>query len=195
MEGAFYAWSYLNKVKVFHESRVMINGATGAIGSALLQLCVDAGAAVTAVGDTKNLDRLSSLGAARLIDYLKDDFTHDTATYDYVFDAVGKSTFRRCQRILKPGGVYMSSELGPGWQNLLLPPITRLVGGKRVIFPVPEDKPGFFARMHELVRTGRFRPVIDRSLPLDSIREAYVYAASGQKTGCVILDVLDRMSA
>lgn len=80
MEGAFYAWSYLNKVKVFHESRVMISGATGAIGSALLQLCVDAGATVTAVGDTKNLDRLSSLGAARLIDYLKDDFTDDTAT-------------------------------------------------------------------------------------------------------------------
>ena len=90
---------------------------------------------------------------------------------------------------LKPGGVYMSSEVGPGWQNLLLPPITRLVGGKRVIFPIPEDKPGFFAQMHELARAGRFRPVIDRTYRFDSIREAYAYVASGRKTGCVILDV------
>ncbi len=150
---------------------------------------------MTAVGGTKNLDLLSSLGAARVIDYLQDDFTGDTGSYDYVFDAVGKSTFRRCRRLLRPAGVYMSSELGPGWQNLLLPPITRVVGGRRVIFPVPEDKPGFFARMHELAQTGRFRPVIDRSFPLDSIREAYVYVATGQKTGCVVLDVLDGTSA
>jgi NADPH:quinone reductase-like Zn-dependent oxidoreductase len=83
----------------------------------------------------------------------------------------------------------MSSELGPGWQNLILPTITRLVGQKRVIFPFPEDKPGFFAHMHELARSGRFRPVIDRTFHLDSIREAYAYAASGRKTGSVILDV------
>jgi len=189
LEGAFYAWSFLNKVEVGPSVHVMINGATGAIGSALLQLCVDAGGTVTAVGGTKNLDLLRSLGAARVIDYLTQDFTDDTATYDYVFDAVGKSTFGRCRRLLKPGGVYMSSELGPGWQNLVLPMITRLLSQKRVIFPIPEDKPGFLARMHKLARSGRFRPVIDRTFRLDSIREAYGYAASGQKTGCVILDV------
>jgi NADPH:quinone reductase-like Zn-dependent oxidoreductase len=189
LEGAFYAWSYLNKVKVGPASRVMINGATGAIGSALLQLCVDAGATVTAVGDTKNLDRLRSLGAAHVIDYLKENFTDDTASYDYVFDAVGKSTFGRCRHLLKPGGAYMSSELGPGWQNIVLPMITRMFGRRRVIFPIPEDKPGFFAHMYELARNGRFRPVIDRIFPLDSIREAYAYAASGQKTGCVILEL------
>jgi NADPH:quinone reductase-like Zn-dependent oxidoreductase len=189
LEGAFYAWSFLNKVEVGAGVHVMINGATGAIGAALLQLCVDAGAIVTAVGDTKNLDRLRSLRAARVIDYLKDDFTHDTAIYDYVFDAVGKSTFGRCRRLLRPGGVYMSSELGPGWQNLVLPMITRLSGQKRVIFPIPEDKPGFLAHMHELARSGRFHSVIDRTFRLDSIHEAYAYAASGQKTGCVILDV------
>ena len=189
LEGAFYAWSFLNKVEVQRGSRVLVNGATGAIGSALLQLCVDAGTTVTAVGDTKNLDLLRSLGAERVIDYTKEDFTNDAATYDYVFDAVGKSTFGRCRHLLAPCGVYMSSELGPGWQNLALPAVTRLVGGRRVIFPIPEDKPGFFARMHELARSGRFKPVIDRTFTLDSIREAYAYAASGQKTGCVILDL------
>ena len=189
LEGAFYAWSFLNKVEVGPTVHVMINGATGAIGSALLQLCVDAGATVTAVGDTKNLDRLRSLRAARVIDYVTQDFTDDAATYDYVFDAAGKSTFGRCRRLLKPGGVYMSSELGPGWQNLVLPMITRLSKQKRVIFPIPEDKPGFFVQMHELARAGRFRPVIDRTYRFDSIREAYAYVASGRKTGCVILDV------
>ncbi len=189
LEGAFYAWSFLNKVKVGPTTHVIINGATGAIGSALLQLCVDAGATVTAVGDTKNLDRLRSLRATRVIDYLTEDFTDDTATYDYVFDAVGKSTFGRCRRLLRPGGVYMSSELGPGWQNLVLPTITGLCRQKRVIFPIPEDKPGFFAHMHELARSGRFCPVIDRTFRLDSIREAYAYVAAGQKTGCVVVDV------
>ena len=151
---------------------------------------MDAGATVSAVGDTKNLDRLRSLGASRVIDYTTTDFTRDAATYAYVFDAVGKSTFGRCRRLLEPGGAYLSSELGPGWQNVVLPVITRHVGHKRVIFPVPEDKPGFFAHMHELARSGRFRPVIDRTFRLDSIREAYAYAASGRKTGCVILDVV-----
>ena len=189
LEGAFYAWSFLNKVEVGSGVHVLINGATGAIGSALLQLCVDAGTTVTAVGDTKHLEWLRSLRAGRVIDYMTQDFTADTATYDYVFDAVGKSTFGRCRRLLKPRGVYISSELGSGWQNLFLPMITRLLGQKRVIFPIPEDKPGFLAHMHELARFGRFRPVIDRTFRLESIREAYAYAASGQKTGCVILDL------
>lgn len=95
-------------------ARVLINGATGGIGSALLQICVDLGTTVTAVGNTKNLQLLKSLGATRVVDYEHTDFTQDEHTYDFVFDAVGMSTFGACKRLLEPQGVYASSELCGG---------------------------------------------------------------------------------
>lgn len=187
IEGAFYAYNFIKRVSVGPDTSVLINGATGAIGSALLQLSKHFGASVTAVGNTKNLDLLKSLGADRVIDYLNEDFTQDRETYDYVFDAVGKSTFGKCKRLLKPKGVYISSELGPGAQNPFLALVTPLFGKRRVVFPVPTDIKGFLALMGELAEAGSFRPVIDRSYSLDTIREAYEYAASGQKTGNVLL--------
>ncbi len=193
LEGAFYAWNFLNKVSLGPASRVMINGATGAIGSALLQMCVDAGAKVTAVGNTQNLGLLRALGAERVIDFTTEDFTASPGGFDLVLDAVGKSTFGRCRRLLTPNGIYISSELGPGCQNLILPLFTRLDGGQRVIFPIPTDKDRFFKHVYALVKGGRFRPVVDRRFALNEVREAYRYAASGQKTGCVMLDLdLDR---
>jgi NADPH:quinone reductase-like Zn-dependent oxidoreductase len=187
IEGAFYAHNFMNKVDGHEGSRVLINGATGAIGSALLQLCKNAGATVTAVGNTKNLDLLRSLGADAVIDYETTDFTRSGKTFDYVFDSVGKSTFGRCRPLLSPRGVYISSELGPGGQNPFLALVTPLLGGRSVGFPFPQDVPGFLALMKEWLEAGRFRPVIDRRYTLDDIREAYAYVASGQKTGNVVL--------
>jgi NADPH:quinone reductase-like Zn-dependent oxidoreductase len=187
IEGAFYAYNFVNKVDVDARSRVLVNGATGAIGSALVQLCKNAGATVTAVGNTKNLDLLRSLGADAVIDYETTDFTQCGQTFDFIFDAVGKSTFGRCRPLLAPHGVYISSELGPGWQNPFLALVTSLLGGRRVGFPFPQDVHGFLGLMKGWLEAGRFRPVIDRRYALDDIREAYAYVASGQKTGNVVL--------
>lgn len=190
LEGGWYAYSIIDKVSVRPGSRVLINGATGAIGSALLQMSVHLGATVTAVGNTKNLELLRSLGAAKVIDYERADFTSDDEVYDYVFDAVGKSTFGACKHLLTPHGVYVSSELGPGCQNVFLTLATPLGGGKRVVFPIPIDRKTYLEALDRLVTEQRFRPVIDRTFTLDSIQEAYAYAASGQKTGNVVLTLL-----
>ena len=121
---------------------MLVNGATGAIGSAAVQLLKGLGAHVTAVCDTAHLGLVSGLGADRVIDYTSEDFTQDEQQYDVVLDAVGKSTFGRCRRLLKPGGLYFSSELGPFCQNPVLALVTPLLPGKKVIFPIPEGQPG-----------------------------------------------------
>lgn len=187
LEGAWYACSIVERAGMSPGRRVLINGATGAIGSALLQVCVARGADVTAVGNTRNLDLLRALGAHRVIDYERTDFTLDDGVYDSVFDAVGKSTFGACRHLLEPGGVYVSSDLGPGGQNLVLALVTPWVGRRRVVFPLPIDRKAFLETIHRLTSEGRFRAVIDRTVSLDGIREAYAYAASGQKTGALIV--------
>jgi len=189
IEGAFYAYNFLNKVNVGPGTKVLINGATGAIGSALVQLAKYVGATVTAVGNTKNLELLRCLGADRVIDYLHDDFTKDDETYDYVFDAVGKSTFGKTRHLLKPKGVYISSDLGPGAQNIVLALLTPIFGRRKVVFPNPTDIGGFMDLMGELAETGEFSPVVDRSFTLDTIRDAYAFVSSGHKTGSVVLDL------
>lgn len=191
IEGAWYAWSMLERVPVERGMPVLINGATGAIGSALLQLAVDRGAMVTAVGNSRQPDLLTSLGATRVIDYEREDFTRTEGRYDRVFDTVGKSTFGACRHLLTPRGIYLSSELGPGAQNVFLPLLTRFGGGRRTAFPLPVNPRAFLEAIGPLVQAGRFRPVIDRTVSLDQIREAYTFVASGQKTGTVVLSLLD----
>jgi NADPH:quinone reductase-like Zn-dependent oxidoreductase len=191
LEGGWYAYSMLERSALAAGARVLVNGATGAIGSAALQLCVHFGATVTAVGNTKNLRLLESLGAERVIDHEREDFTRDQQSYDFVFDAVGKSTFGACKRLLGRGGVYVSVELGPGAQNLPLALFTPLFGGRRVVFPFPIDRKRFLELVDPLVARGTLRPVIDRRYPLEAIRDAYAYADSGQKTGCVMLDLVE----
>jgi NADPH:quinone reductase-like Zn-dependent oxidoreductase len=186
-EGAHYAINFLRKVRLESGQLVLVNGATGAIGSAAVQLLKQEGVQVTAVCATPQLDLVRALGADRVIDYLKDDFTKGDTRYDFVFDAVGKSSFGACKPILKPRGVYISSELGPRAENLYLPLLTSLFGGKQVRFPFPLDIKGSLARIRGLAEQGKFRPLIDRSYPLAQIREAFTYVASGQKIGNVIL--------
>lgn len=166
---------------------MMLNGATGAIGSAALQMLKYYGAEVTAVGNTPNLDLLKSLGADRVIDYHKEDFTRDRGQYDFVFDAVGKSSFGKCKPLLKPGGVYISSELGPNAENPFLALWTPVSGGKQVRFPLPTDRKGSIVFIKKLLEEGKFKPVIDRRYPLADVAEAFRYVLTGQKTGNVIL--------
>ena len=188
-EGAHYALNALRKVPAEAGRQALVNGATGAIGSAAVQLLKHQGVHVTAVCATPHVALVKSLGAERVIDYLNQDFTKDDARYDFVLDAVGKSTFGACKTILKPGGVYLSSELGPGAENLYLALLAPLFGRKRkrVLFPIPVDIKASLTRMREMVEQGTFRPVIDRTYRLDDIREAFSYVASGQKIGNVIL--------
>lgn len=186
-EGAHYANNFINKVTIEPPARVLVNGATGAIGSAAVQLLKHFGAHVTAVGNTANLALVKSLGADEVIDYQRVDFTETSGRYHFILDAVGKSTFAKCKNLLLPEGVYISSELGPNAQNVYLPLITKLTGGKRVVFPLPGDIRKTLALMNELLTLGAFNPVIDRRYPVDAIKEAYHYVERGEKTGNVVI--------
>ncbi len=186
-EGAHYAYNFINKVTIKPAARVLVNGATGAIGTAAVQLLKHFGAHITAVGNTQNIELIKALGADEVIDYQRINFTETRGRYQFILDTVGKSTFSKCKHLLLPKGIYISSELGPNAQNVYLPLITKITGGKRVIFPLPADIRKTLALMNELLTKGAFKAVIDRTYPMDSIKEAYHYVERGEKTGNVVI--------
>jgi NADPH:quinone reductase-like Zn-dependent oxidoreductase len=188
-EGSHYALSLIRKANIRSGQDVLVNGATGAIGSAAVQLLKHLGANVTAVCDTEHVELVRGLGAGRVIDYLAEDFTKDEQAYDIVLDAVGKSSFGRCKRLLKPGGIYLSTDLGPLSLNPLLALTTPLFGGKKVMFPIPRDDQEMARYFKGLLESGAFKPVIDRRYRLDQIVEAYKYVETGQKIGNVVISV------
>jgi len=188
-EAAHYAVNFLKKVKLSPNLRLLVNGATGGIGSALVQILIHQGMDVTATANSKHLKLIQKLGVRRVIPFDKEDFTQLPDQFDIVFDTVGKSTFGKCQPILKEKGIYLSSELGDGIENLYLPLTTTIRGGKQVIFPLPTDIKGSMAYMQQLMIAGFFRPLLDRSYPLEKAKEAYQYVAAGKKIGNVILDL------
>ena len=192
-EGSHYAYNFINKVDLKSEDKVLVNGASGGIGSAMVQLLKYFGAHVTAVCNTKNIELVKSLGASKIFDYSKEDFTKDDEKYDFVFDAVGKSSYGKCKALLKPGGVYISSELGWMVQNLFFSLISAIFGslpgqaGKKVKFPYPPNIRRSVLLIKKLMEEGKFKPVIDRSYPLGEIAEAFRYVLKGQKTGNVVI--------
>jgi NADPH:quinone reductase-like Zn-dependent oxidoreductase len=192
-EGAHYAYNFINKVNIKSGHKVLVNGATGAIGSAAVQLLKYFGVNVTAVCNTKNIELVKSLGVDKIIDYTKEDFTKDDQKYNFVFDAVGKSSFFKCKQLLQPGGVYISSDLGYMSQNVFLPLITPIIkpiiGNKKTVFPMPVDVRRSLLLIKELIEKGKFKAVIDRKYPLEQIVEAYRYVEKGQKTGNVVINV------
>ncbi len=188
-EGAHYALTGIRGAKVQRGQDVLVYGATGAIGSAAVQLLKSLGANVTAVCGTEHVELVRGLGADRVIDYTTEDFTKDEQAYDLVHDAVGKSSFGRCRRLLKPGGIYLSTDLGPLSQNPFLVLVTPLFGGKKVIFPLPKRDPEMMSYFKGLIESGQFKPLIDRRYPLDQIVEAYRYVETGQKVGNVVVSV------
>ena len=188
-EGSHYALSQIRAAKIQSGQDVLVYGATGAIGSAAVQLLKSLGANVTAVCHKDNVELLRGLGADRVIDFTAEDFTKDEQAYDVVLDSVGKSSFSKCRRLLKPEGIYISSELGPQAQNPFLALIAPLHGGKNVMFPIPKHDQEMVRFFKDLIESGDFKPVIDRTYPLDQIVEAYRYVETGQKIGNVVISL------
>lgn len=188
-EGGHYALCDIRAAKVQAGQNILVNGATGAIGSAAVQLLKHFGARVTAVCNTKNVELVRSLGADVVIDYAQQDFTKLDDRFHFVFDAVGKSSFAKCKQLLHKKGIYISTELGRNSANVFLALTTPITGGKRVLFPLPTISKADVIFLKELVDAGKFKPVIDRHYKLDDIVEAYRYVETGQKTGNVIITV------
>ncbi|HEX8488850.1 MAG TPA: NAD(P)-dependent alcohol dehydrogenase, partial [Propionibacteriaceae bacterium] len=161
-EGSHYALAQIRGARITSGQDVLVYGATGAIGSAAVQLLRSLGAHVTGVCDTDHLDLVRGLGAVRVIDYTTGEVTRDAGTYDVVLDAVGKSSFSQCRPLLKPTGIYISSELGPHAQNPFLALIAPLQRGRRVMFPIPSHDQEMMGYLRGLVESGQFTPLIDR---------------------------------
>ncbi|MBK7667045.1 MAG: NAD(P)-dependent alcohol dehydrogenase [Sphingobacteriaceae bacterium] len=191
-EGAHYALCDIRAAKIKEGQSVLINGTTGAIGSAAVQIIKHLGAEVVAVCDTKNVELVKSLGADMVIDYKKEDFTKLNRKFDVVFDAVGKSSFGKCKPLLKEKGIYMSTELGYMAQNPFLAMITPLIGGKKLLFPIPTISKEDVNYLKDLVVTGKLKPVIDKAYSLNEIVEAHKYVETGMKTGNVIINIIKR---
>lgn len=186
-EGAHYALSDIRAAGIAPGQHWLVYGATGAIGSAAVQLCKHFGVTVTAVCGPAHLDLVRSLGAERVVDHTTEDFTRTDERYDVVFDAVGKRSFGECKPILKEKGIYMSTELGPRAENPLLGLVSPLMPGKKVLFPLPGITKDDIRFLAGLARKGEFRPVIDRTYPLEHIVDAYRYVETGQKVGNVVI--------
>jgi NADPH:quinone reductase-like Zn-dependent oxidoreductase len=189
-EGAFYAHSALKRIDLKPGQKILIYGASGAIGTAMVQLAKSSGAAVTAVVATRHLELVESLGADRTIDYTSEDFTRIGETFDFVVDAVGKLSFFRCRKLLKPNGVFAATDLGPWGQNVVLAMWSSITRSHRVAMLVPGRINGFVGFLRSRMEAGQFRAVIDRKYPLAAIADAYRYVETGQKVGIVVISVV-----
>ncbi|QBA63395.1 NAD(P)-dependent alcohol dehydrogenase [Muriicola soli] len=195
IEGMHYAYNIINKISLNPGDQVLVNGATGGIGTAALQLLHHMGMKITAVCNTDNIELALSLGAIEVIDWQKEDFTQSDKTYHAVLDVAGKSTFGQCRHLIRPGGAYISSELGPWSQNVgysLLTAIFKSVPftkGRKVKFPYPPNIMTSIRLLVGLIEEGHFTPVIDRIYPFEQIPEAFGYVEKGHKTGNVIISL------
>jgi NADPH:quinone reductase-like Zn-dependent oxidoreductase len=190
-DGALTAWNFLrDKANIQSEQKVLINGASGSVGTSAVQLAKYFGAEVTGVCSTTNLELVKSLGADKVIDYTKEDFTKTGQTYDIIFDAVGKSSFLRCKGSLKQRGIYLTTV--PTLAILLQMLWTSKIGSKKVVLsatglrPVPE-RLIFLKELIELIEAGKIKSVMDKRYPLEQIAEAHKYVEKGHKKGNVVI--------
>ena len=187
-DGAILALNALRPTNLLAGQHLLVYGASGSIGTASVQLGKYFGAEVTAVCNTKNLELVKSLGADVVIDYTKEDFTKNGQSYDVIFDAVGKDSFMRCRQSLKKSGIFIPSD---GFVNLAMILLTRWIGKKRVLFSIPPRyKKEDVLLLKELIETGRYRAVIDRSYPFEQVIDATRYVETGEKTGNVVLTIM-----
>ena len=190
-EGAYYAKPAIDYFALKPGVRILVYGASGAIGSAGLQLAKLRGAEATAVVAGRHLELARSLGADAVVDYASADFDRLGRDYDIVWDTVGKLRRRHWRRLLKPGGIFATTDLGPGGQHvwpLLWSWITR---SGRAVVPLPKRASGqaFVNQLRAWIEAGQFVPVIDRTYRLADIADAYRYVQTGQKAGIVVIDV------
>lgn len=190
-DGALLALTCLRPAYPLKGKSVLVYGAAGSVGTAAVQLLADHfdAADVTAVCDTKDVELVRSLGAQTVLDRLREDFTKNDTTYDVIFDAVGKHSFRRCRGSLKRGGIYISMDVGFMYHVPLLALATRIVGSRRATLGFGRYRKADLLLVKELVEAGKYRPVIDRTYPLDEVVEATRYVEAGQKSGNVVLRV------
>ena len=186
--GALTALSLLRKVNIQRGEKVLINGASGGIGSAAVQLAKYFGAEVTGVCSTPRVEFVKALGADKVIDYTKDDFTRNSETYDLIFDILGKSSFGRSRKSLKPNGRYLFASFK--MKQLLQMLGTKIVGSQKVICALSSEKAEDLAFIKGLIEAGRYRAIIDKCYPLEQAAEAHRYSEAGQKHGSIVL-VLD----
>ncbi len=185
--GALTALSLLRKVDIQPGQKVLINGASGAIGSAAVQLAKHFGAEVTGVCGTPRLGFVKALGADKVIDYTREDFTQNGETYDLIFDILGKSSFSRCKRSLTKNGRYLLASFKT--RRLFRMLWTSIASSKKVICALSNEKPKDLIFIKGLIESGKIKTIIDRCYPLEQAAEAHKYIEAGQKTGCVILTV------
>ena len=191
-EGAFYANPIIEHFALKPGHMILIYGASGAIGTAALQLAKYRGAEVVAVVAGRHLGLARSLGADLAVDYATDAFDQLGRSFDFVLDAVGKLGIRRWRRWLKPGGVFAATDRGPWSQNLPFVLWSKVTGNGRVVIPLAKRGSGqaFVTGLRDRIEAGRYIPVIDRRYPLAAIADAYRYVQTGEKAGVVVIDIV-----
>ena len=188
-DGYVMALSSLRAAGVKKGTEILIYGATGSIGTATVQLARYIGAQVTAVCDGKHRGLVRSLGADDVVDATAVDFRQMERTFDVVFDAVGKRTYRECKQLLKPQGIFASTDLGSWYHIPLYALLTAKSAGKRVILTMPKYQIDDFILLRHLLETGMYRPVVDRVYPIEEIVAATSYVESHQKIGNVVITI------
>ncbi|MFN8374493.1 MAG: NAD(P)-dependent alcohol dehydrogenase [Anaerolineae bacterium] len=190
--GALTALSLLRKVNIQPGQKVLINGASGGIGSAALQLAKYFGAEVTGVCSTPRMGLVKSLGADKVIDYTREDFTQNGETYDLIFDVMGKSSFARCKHSLTANGRYLLASFK--MKQLLQMLWTSKFGSKKVICALSNEKPEDLVLVKELVEAGKLKALVDRCYPMEQAAEAHRYMEAGARTGSVIISFAPQFS-
>jgi len=185
--GALTALSLLKKVNIQRGQKVLINGASGGIGAAAVQLAKYFGAEVTGVCSTPRVGFVKALGADKVIDYTKEDFTRNGETYDLIFDILGKSSLARGKRSLKPNGRYLFASFK--LKHLVQMLWTKIAGGPKVICALSSEKPEDLTFIKQLIETGQYKAIIDKRYPLAQTAEAHRYVEAGQKQGGVVITV------
>jgi NADPH:quinone reductase-like Zn-dependent oxidoreductase len=190
--GGLEALYYLGKGHIRSGQQVLINGAGGSIGTMAVQLAKNFGAEVTAVDSKEKLNMLSSIGADRVIDYIKEDFTKNGESYDVIFDVIGKKSFSRSEQSLNQEGIYLSAN--PGLLQMLRGPRAVKKGSRTAFFGGASHKAEDLAFLRVLIEAGKIKPVIDRGYPLEQIIEAHRYVDAGHKKGSVAIEVVHNRS-
>jgi NADPH:quinone reductase-like Zn-dependent oxidoreductase len=185
--GAIMALNLLRKLNIQSGQKVLINGASGGIGSFTLQLAKYFGAEVTGVCGTPRLELVKSLGADKVIDYNKEDFTQSGETYDLIFDILGKSSFSRCKSSLKQNGRYILVSFK--MKQLVQMLWTSMIGSKKVICVLSNEKAEDLRFIKELIEAGKIKAIIDRCFPLEQTAEAHRYVDKGHKKGNVVITI------
>jgi NADPH:quinone reductase-like Zn-dependent oxidoreductase len=185
--GALTALSLLRKANLQPGQKVLVNGASGGIGSAAVQLAKHFGAEVTGVCGTPRLEFVKALGADHVIDYTEEDFTQNGETYNLIFDILGKSSFSKCKNSLEPNGIYLLASFK--MKHLIQMSWTSLTGGRQVICTLSSEKVEDLAFIRELAETGKIKSIIDKRYPLAQAAEAHRYIESGLKKGPVVITI------